>query len=210
MDGSRLYSGHFKHYAFVWRPAFTLRQASVYPSENKPLVQRQNLYPTGTTPPLPAAAPLISTQEIVDSFVNSGCTDDEDRYLSRKLRMGRFLEAADTDTLRGDLEETVSRPKALIDDRNNESVTRVHLAGNCRQPLGPLSARRLFRELSKAVGNRVSEQAENLNLSLAIVTSFGRGSGPSTFHTGRASSSVINISPGFTSQFPNPFNLRLV
>jgi hypothetical protein len=162
MDSSKLYSAHFKHYAFIWRPAFTLRQAGVYPSENMPLVQRSNRFPTGTAPPIPAAAPLISTQDVVDGFVNNRCTDDEDRYLSRKLRMGRFLEAADLDTLRGDLEETVSRPMALMDDRNNESVTRVRLAGNCRQPLGPLSAQGLFRELSQAVGKSCLRADRNL------------------------------------------------
>jgi hypothetical protein len=38
------------------------------------------------------------------------------------LQVGRFLEAADIETLRGDPENVLLKPKALIDDRNNESV----------------------------------------------------------------------------------------
>jgi hypothetical protein len=151
MDSSRHYSGHFKHYAFIWRPAFTHRQTAVYPSENKLLVQRQIQYLPGNAPAIPTTSPLISTQEVVDSFVNNRCTDDVDRYLSRKLQIGRFLEAADIDTLREDPEECVSKPMALIDDRNNESVTRVHLNGTCRPSPGPFSAHGLFTELSKDV-----------------------------------------------------------
>jgi hypothetical protein len=151
MDSSRHYNGHFKQYAFTWRPAFTHRQTTVYPLENQPLVERQFQYPPGTAPPIPAGVQLIATREVVDNFVDNRCEDDVDRYLSRKLQIEGFLLPAQINILRGDPDESVSKPMALIDDRNNENVTRVHLNGRCRPSQGPLSAHGLFTELSRNV-----------------------------------------------------------
>jgi hypothetical protein len=151
MDPSRYYNGHFKHYAFTWRQSFTQRQNPVPTSEHHPLVQRQIQYLPGDTPHIAPRSPLISTEDIVDTFVDNKCRDDPDRYLSRKLQIGRFLLAARVESLRGDPDESVSKSMALIDDRNNENVTRANLSGRCRPSQGPLSAHGLFAELSRSV-----------------------------------------------------------
>jgi hypothetical protein len=167
MDVSRHHSGHFKHFAFTWRPAFTNRQTTVYPLENQPLVERQFQYLPEDAPPIPAGDHLLSTQEVIDNFVDYRCTDDLDRYLSRKLQVGRFLLPAQINSLRGEPEESVSKPMALLDDRNNENVTRLLLNGRCRPSNGPLSAHGLFTELSRNVSPLYlqGDQIPNLNCS---------------------------------------------
>jgi len=168
MDSSRHYNGHFKQYAFTWRSAFTVRQTTVYPFENQPLVEREFQYPPGAAPPIPAGVGL-STQEVIDNFVDNRCKDDVVRYLSRKLQIEGFLSPAQINTLRGDQDESVSKPMALIDDRNNENVTRVHLNGRCRPFQGPLSAHGLFAELSRNVCQSISLGKTSLNPLSAIV-----------------------------------------
>jgi hypothetical protein len=152
MDGSRYYNGHFKRYAFTWRPAFTQRQDPVPTAEHHPpLVEREIQYPQGIGPHIDPRSALLSTEDIVDKFVGNNCIDDPDRYLSRTLQIGTFLKDANIDTLREEQTEAVSKPMALIDDRNSENVTRASMSGNCRPSQGPLSAHGLFAELSRSV-----------------------------------------------------------
>ena len=163
MDGSRFHGGHFKHYAFLWKSSFSQQQTKTYTAENTPLVQPQTthniLHLAGSTAPGPVAAIPVSNEEIVQRFVYNKCTNDLDRYKSNRLQIGSFLESADIDTIRGPPEQSVMKPMALIDDRNNQNVTRTQLAGNCRPPRGPLSAQQLFIELSRDV-----RPNSNLNL----------------------------------------------
>jgi hypothetical protein len=137
MEGSRFYSNSFKNYAFIWKEAFNQRQTKVYPRENSTQMGNRNLE--------------YDTQEIIEIFVNHGCMDDVDRYLSRALQVGNFISSANIDTLRGPPSAAVSEPMVLIDDRNNESVTREHLTGNCRPSRGPLNAHQLYAELTQQV-----------------------------------------------------------
>jgi len=152
MDGPRYNNGNFKRYAFTWRPAFTQRQTPVPTSEHHPpLVEREIRYPPGIGPHIAPRSALLSTEEIVDKFVTNKCIEDPDRYMSRTLQIGTFLKGANIDNLRADPTGAVSKPMVLIDDRNNENVTRVNLNGNCRPSQGPLSAHGLFAELSRSV-----------------------------------------------------------
>lgn len=152
MDGSRYYNSHFKHYAFTWRPAFTQRQDPVPTGEHHPpLVEREIQYPQGIGPHIAPRSALLSTEDIVNKFVRNKCIEDPDRSLSRTLQIGTFLKDANIDTLRTEPTEAVSKPMALIDDRNNENVTRASVNGNCRPSQGPLSAHGLFAELSRSV-----------------------------------------------------------
>jgi hypothetical protein len=152
MDASRYYNSHFKHYAFTWRPAFTQRQEPVPTAEHHPpLVEREIQYPPGIGPHIAPRSALLSTEEIVDKFVGNKCIEDPDRYLSRTLQIGTFLKSANIDTLRANPTAAVLKPMALIDDRNNENVTRVSLNGSCRPSQGPLGAHGLFAELSRSV-----------------------------------------------------------
>jgi hypothetical protein len=88
---------------------------------------------------------------VLERFVNNRYQHDVDRYLCRKLQMGRFLQAADIEVLRGPPQRSLSKAMALVDDRNNASVTRLQQAGNCRPFQGPLNAQELFAELSHDV-----------------------------------------------------------
>jgi hypothetical protein len=137
MEGARSYSGHhFKDYAFIWKAEFNQRQEHIYKRENSHL--------------LPEAEPPNTTQDIVEEFINNGC-DDVDAYLSRAALVSGFIATASIDTLSGLSDQAVSEPKVLIDDRNNENVTRLHSAGNCRPFRGPINAHQLYAELCQEV-----------------------------------------------------------
>jgi hypothetical protein len=152
MDGSRYYNGHFKQYAFTWRPAFTQRQDPVPTAEHHPpLVEREPQYPLGIGARIAPRSALLSTEDIVKKFVVNKCTEDPDPYLSRTLHIATFLKDANIDTLRAEPAEAVLKPMALIDDRTNEHVTRASLNGSCRPSQGSLSAHALFAELSRSV-----------------------------------------------------------
>jgi len=151
MDYSRPYHGHFKQYAFVWKPIFSQRRTRNYPSEDRRYVERRVQFEVAT---LPTEDPIhtMTTGVVVDRFVNNQCQDDLDRYSYRNIQVAEFLEAADMDSLRAPAATRhASITKALIDDRNNGSVTRDNLAGNCRLSHGPINARQLYTELLKSV-----------------------------------------------------------
>lgn len=139
MDAPRPYTGHFKQYAFMWRPAFTQRQTRLYNREDEKFDDQ-------------ALDPATTTDEIVDTFVNNRCQEDVDRYYYRSDSVGGFLKRANIDALRGvDLTSPVATPKVLMDDRNGESVTRTQVNGNCRLSQGPLNAHQFYRELLQEV-----------------------------------------------------------
>lgn len=150
---TRGYGGHFKLHAFIWRPSFGQRQARAYPSENISLVETVSLIGgIRPSPPVRSTASVVTTQEIINAIIRYRCSDDIDRYLHRNLQIERFLGAADINVLRQqDVSAAVLRPKALIDDRNNETVTRNHPNGTFRPNQGPLNARELFACLSQEV-----------------------------------------------------------
>jgi hypothetical protein len=140
MEGSRAYSSrHFKNYAFIWKPELSTRQEHVYRRENAHLVDL-----------LPVADPTNATQDIVKKFVNNDCDDDE-IYLSRDLLVSEFIAIAKIERLRSPPDDEVSEANVLIDDRNNENVTRRQTSGNCRPFRGPLNAHQLYAELCQEV-----------------------------------------------------------
>jgi hypothetical protein len=131
-------TGPLNRYSFIWTPTFGVRQHLVYSGENEHF--------------LPATFPPSTTGEIIERFVGMGCGDDIDRYSSRTLLLRTFLEAADIEILRGPPgEEAVSKRMVLLDDRNNETASRLHPEGSCRPSLGLLSAQQLYTELSQQV-----------------------------------------------------------
>jgi hypothetical protein len=144
MEGSRAYSSrHFKNYAFIWKPELSSRQEHVYRRENSHLVDL-----------LPEADSMDATLDIVKKFVYNGC-DDEERYLSRALVVSSFIATANINRLRSPLDDEVSEANVLIDDRNNENVTRVQSSGNCRPFRGPLNAHQLYTELCQEVSFQI-------------------------------------------------------
>ena len=151
MDNSRLHNGYSKRYAFIWQPTFSQRQTKLYPAENEKRVQKI-LYPTESSTFVPTSAP-VSNADVEERFVTNRYQHDVDRYLCRKLQIGRFIQAADIEILRGPPHRSLSKPMALVDDRNNASVTRLQQTGNCRTFRGPLNAQQLFSALSEEVSS---------------------------------------------------------
>jgi hypothetical protein len=140
MEGSRACSSrHFNNYAFIWKPELSTRQEHVYRRENAHLVDL-----------LPVADPTNATLDIVKKFVNNDC-DDEEIYLSRDLLVSDFIAIAKIENLRSPPDDEVSEANVLIDDRNNENVTRRQTSGNCRPSRGPLNAHQLYAELCQEV-----------------------------------------------------------
>jgi len=147
MEGSRAYNGQFKQDAFVWKSVFNGRQDRAYRFENRFAVEH-NLSPATAGLPL-------TTERIVDRFINKGCEHDVHRYKYRYDQIADFINAqggVNIDLLRAItplLDPAVSVPSALLDDRNQGTASRLNSAGNRRASLGPLNARQLYNELRK-------------------------------------------------------------
>ena len=166
MESSRGYGGHFKYYAYVWRRSFSQRQPP-YDAEERRYIDTlvpEDFALTGpewvaTQQRLRTQGWLVSqrrlpTQEFIERFINNGCSNEIGRYLHRNTQLRTFLEDAEIDTLSTPT-ALVSKAMALIDDRNNDSVTRERLTGSCRPFKGPLNAHQLYLELSEEVRTNV-------------------------------------------------------
>ena len=153
MDYQRVFHGQFKQHAFIWKPAFNQRQTDSYASENNPFVVRPVEDRSGAT--IARDSPSnISTEDVVDRFVNHQCEDDIDRYHYRNSQVSEFLKLGDINMLRSsNPNPKVSRSMALLDDRNNASVSRENMAGKFRLIRGPLNAHQLYIELQKHVSS---------------------------------------------------------
>ncbi len=136
MESVALQHDHFKKIAFTWKPVFSHRQIKLYKRENDRLVPPSNI--------------PVTTKEIVKAFLNYQCTDDVQRYSSRNLQISKFLEGTDMETLRNNYDATL-KPTAILDDRNNENVSRINLSGNIRTIPSPLQSHELFNALSLMV-----------------------------------------------------------
>ncbi|KAG4440135.1 hypothetical protein IFR05_004393 [Cadophora sp. M221] len=136
MDVSRSAHGQFKQLAFSWKSVFSQRRTNFYAVEDQRYVES-----------FPDSADL-STEEMVDRFVQNQCTHDLERYLYRKRHLSDFLELATMGPLEQILPQR-STLTVLMDDRNDETVTRDSFTGNFRPSLGPLSAQRFYTELMR-------------------------------------------------------------
>lgn len=163
MDSMRGYGGHFKYYAYVWRRSFGQRQSN-YDAEDRRYIDTlppEDFSLTGpewvaTQQRIRAEGRLVAqrrlpTHEFIGRFINNGCSNDIGRYLHRNNQLRTYLEDADIDLLNTSASSLVSKPMALIDDRNSEPVTRDRLIGSCRPSKGPLCAHQLYLELSEEV-----------------------------------------------------------
>jgi len=152
MDSVHGYYAQFRQQAFIWRAAFSKRRTERYVSENTRHVL-ERLYISSQQTGGENSIDNISTEDVVQRFVNNKCHHDIDRYFYRTDRLASFLEAADMEGLRGPATPQVSRIKALIDDRNNATVTRdiASFGGARRTSQGPHDARGLYSELLRPV-----------------------------------------------------------
>jgi len=140
----------------MWKAAFSKRRTARYTSENTRYVQRT--IRSLEEPTREDSIDTISTEDVVDRFVNINCGDDVDRYFYRSGKLANFLEAANMEDLRRPASPQVSKIMVLIDDRNNAIVTREldTFGGNRRTPRGPFDARQLYSYLLKPVRYLVS------------------------------------------------------
>jgi len=149
MEASKLHSGPFRRNAFIWPSTFSQRQTNSYPKENRHQVKRLLRAPEGFGTETTSIG--VSDDDVEEWFIKDGSQHDSDRFLFRKLQIGSFLRAAKIEILRGPPQRSLSKPMALLDDRNNASVTRLQQAGSCRPFRGPLTAQELFIDLSQEV-----------------------------------------------------------
>jgi hypothetical protein len=137
MENLRPNADNFKQYAFRWKAEFGERHELVYrsPQEADRYVERQ-----GAT----------IKEDIIDTFVNIQCLQDVERYLYRSRLLEGFLQLGDPEAIKT-TSSGLSTAKALIDDRNDASVTRDSTAGNVRQPSRALDPLGLYKGLFNAV-----------------------------------------------------------
>ncbi|KAF4636197.1 hypothetical protein G7Y89_g1892 [Cudoniella acicularis] len=129
MEATRSYNGHYRQFAFLWRPAFGQRQKRLYRNENRKYVEQGHDLnnPEGNqTMAHQSSGSHIATSEMIQRFINNRCSGDIDRHLHRKTQISSFLGANDNldiNILRSTQTFIVLEPKALLEDRNNEYVT---------------------------------------------------------------------------------------
>lgn len=159
MEYARALQGHFKQHAFVWRSDFGQRQPlKVYQGDDRKYVEYveyvESRVADASGGPVASADTVdtISTNHVIDRFVNNHCQEDIDRYLYKSRQVEQFLGGANMESLRASrMTHQVSKKLVLLDDRNNSNVTREELSGDCRPFLGPLNAHQLYSELLKTV-----------------------------------------------------------
>lgn len=142
MDQARPYVGHFKQYAFSWKPEFGQRQTQAYERENIRYVEQYQ-------------APDFTTEEAIEQFVDNQCYEDINRYSYMSNLIKDFLNGADLDVLRQRNSHRQALPimerKALLDDRNDANGARNVSTGNFRPSKGGLTASELYYELKAPV-----------------------------------------------------------
>ncbi|PVH84094.1 hypothetical protein DL98DRAFT_652134 [Cadophora sp. DSE1049] len=150
MDISRSAHGQFKQNAFAWSSIFSQRRHDVYGSEDLRYVDSLRM---GTLP----HDRELTTEEVIGWFVHNQCNHDVDRYFYREGHLSEFLGLASLDSLSNPASPMSTFHTALMDDRNDETVTRNILNGNARPSSGPMTARRLYLELLKPRTNFAPE-----------------------------------------------------
>lgn len=138
------YIARFEHSAFVWDSVFHDRGAGrvrFYTLENRIAVEEEGIFDTSTT---------LTSQIIIERFLDYGCDGDRERYLYRNVQIEGFLKGLNLDDLRCGAVPSVNAPLVLLDDRrvlsgppgaepNHESSRRT------------LSAHELYKNLRDSV-----------------------------------------------------------
>ena len=137
MDAPRSAHGHFKQNAFAWNSVFSQRRHDVYGSEDLRYVDSVR---AGTVP----HDRELMTEDVIGWFVQNQCNHDVDRYSYREGQLSNFLGLASLDALRNPAPSQIISQKALIDDRNNERVSRTFPNGDVVVCLSLLENRTLL------------------------------------------------------------------
>jgi hypothetical protein len=132
---SSAFSDYLENYGFRWPKVFGEGQPNLYKLEDRRYVNSE-----------------LSKEEILNQFVNNGCFQNTDCHLYLKL-LFNFLNQAEIEVSGIQSPPLVSRPRVLLDDRNNRGI-QPHEPGNCRPSYGYITASKLRSELSKNVGGR--------------------------------------------------------
>jgi len=133
------------HFAEEWTSVFSTVHVETCGRENVPFWAKPGPLPT-TAPeiPLPTTA-----AEIVTALMRDLC-EDSNAYLYQAVEVEGFCSPADLDVLKTGRDPRVTRPVALLDDRN-EGGARDNPRGTVRPNKGALTAHQLYTELRKMV-----------------------------------------------------------
>jgi len=125
------------HFAEEWSSVFSKVHVKTCGRENVPFWAKP-------------ASPLPTTAaEIVKAFMTDFC-EDSNAYLYQVVEVQGFCSPADLDVLKRGQDPRVTRPVALLDDRN-EGGARDNPRGTVRPNKGALTAHQLYTGLCKMV-----------------------------------------------------------
>lgn len=142
MDSRGVDRGQVRTLSHEWASFFSQPQTEACHHENTPFWAKSDL------------ASSITGKEIIEALMSDLC-DDSEPYLYQAVELRGFCLQANLEILKAGTDERVTKPVAILDDRNYEGITRTNPGGTCRPWKGALSAHRLYRELCKMVNRRI-------------------------------------------------------
>ncbi|KAK0649648.1 hypothetical protein B0T16DRAFT_457041 [Cercophora newfieldiana] len=122
------------HFAEEWESVFAEPQIGACGRENIPFWVKPEELPT-------------TSKDLLNAFLTDLC-EDSDAYLYQVVEVEGFCLPADLDVLKAGRDPRVSKPVALLDDRN-EGGARDNPRGTVRPSKGALTAHQLYTELCK-------------------------------------------------------------
>jgi hypothetical protein len=139
------YIVRFEHSAFVWDLVFDDRRAGrvrFYALENRVAVEEEGVFNTSTP---------LTTQIVVERFLDYSCDGDRERYLYRDLQVGSFLKGLNLDHLCRGVISDVNTPLVMLDDRHILDGLPSDTADNNESSRRTLSAYELYKALREHV-----------------------------------------------------------
>jgi len=140
-----IYKTHFEHSAFVWDSIFDdcrPRRVPFYGVENRIAVEEAGTFDISIP---------LTTQVIVERFLDYGCSGDRERYRYRNLQIENFLSELNFETLCRGITPDVNKPLVLLDDRRVLEGTPTIVSGNHESSRRTLTACELYEELRQNV-----------------------------------------------------------
>jgi hypothetical protein len=141
------YKNRFEHSAFIWDSKFDDRRkrwVRFYTLEDKVAVEEEHVFDAST--------PLTS-QIVVERFLDYGCDGDRERYLYRNLQVESFLRGLNLDHLSRGAISDVKTPLVLLDDRRKLGGQSAAVPENHESFRRTLSAYEFYKTLRDSVSH---------------------------------------------------------
>jgi hypothetical protein len=135
----------FEHFPFVWDNIFADRRTGrtrFYVVESRIAVEEGSNF--GTSTPL-------TTQIVVDRFLDYGCAGDRERYIYRNMQIECLLRGLNLDGLCHGSIPDVNAPLVLLDDRHVLGGPPAAVLGNHESFRRVLSAHEFYKSLRDSV-----------------------------------------------------------